>query len=209
MEQTKEGGEMIPSIEELNTREIPNPLLDLAKDRWEEDDILGVLCLMSNESSMGFVADNWYVLKKHGKYEEALLHAYITIRTNYSNWSMDILKFLFAQTDIEKLRKLGDPIPDKDTFTLYRGVNGIGRQRRVNSFSWTESPTTAAWFAKRFDRPDPAVFTLTVPNESIMAFIMERNEEEYLVKLPLPTKPKRLKELPEAIIRRHNGLSLI
>lgn len=193
-------------LEELNLRvfyEYNEPeIREIAAQCWEEGNVVGVLCMMSNERSMGFIADNWFLLKKIGNYEEALLHAYQSIRTNYSNWSMDMLRFLFNRADIEILRKTGDPIPDQDTFTLYRGVSGIGRKRRVNSFSWTDSPNTAAWFARRFDLLNPAVFTVTVPNKSVMACCYDRNEREYLLQLPLPIKPKRLKKIPEAFLLR-------
>lgn len=170
----------------------------MVKKAWDEGDILRVLSILSND--IGFVVDNSRILKAIGKYEEVLLPAYISIRTNYANWSMSVLHFLFMIADIEKLRKTGDPIPDQETFTLYRGVCGIGKKRRVNSFSWTESANTAAWFARRFCLHDPAVFKVTVPNESIMACCHGRNEREYLLRLPLPVKPKRLKEIPEAFL---------
>lgn len=190
-------------LKEVIKRELEDPsILEMAMESWKEGDVVGVLAMMSNELSMGFVIDNWPLLKKIGKYEEALLHAYQSIRTNYSTWSMDLLRILFMQADIEKLRKVGDPIPDQETFILYRGVSGVGRKRRVSSLSWTESPNTAAWFAKRYGLPDPAVFMVTVPKESIMACSFDRNEREYLLRLPLPVKPKRLKEMPEAFLPR-------
>jgi hypothetical protein len=205
MERTKEGGKVIMSIEELNTRVIPKDpfTFERTMEAWEKGDIEEVLMWLGDERRMGFVADNWYVLQEKGFYEKALLKAHAGIRINYAHWGIDVLRFLFRVADIEKLRRAGDPIPDKSTFTLYRGVSGKTRKRRVNSFSWTESPNIAAWFATRFKGcgiGDPAVFTITVPNESIMAHILDRNEAEYLVKLPLPTKPKRLKELPEALL---------
>lgn len=186
---------------DLNLRALddhPAVTMEMVKDAWEEGNILRVLSILSND--LGFVVDNWPILKAIGKYEEALLHAYISTRTNYANWSMSVLYFLFRTADIEKLRKIGYLIPDQETFTLYRGVCGIGKKRRVNSFSWTESANTAAWFAYRFGLHDPAVFKVTVPNESIMACCHDRNEREYLLRLPLPVKPKRLKEIPKAFL---------
>ncbi len=194
-------------MEELNIRTIDkHPLvMKMSMKYWKEGDVVGVLSMMSNERSMCFVADNWHLLKEIGRYEEALLHAYQMTRTNYSDWSMHLLRFLFRQADIQKLRATGDPIPDQETFTLYRGVSGQGRKRRVNSLSWTDSPSIAAWFARRFsDLPDPAVFTITVSNEIIMACCRDRNENEYILRLPLPVKPKRLKEMPEPILNRTN-----
>jgi hypothetical protein len=205
----KENHEMTVSVNGLNTRTIDqHPLIfKQAIEYWEEGNIEGVLAMMSNERRIGFVVDNMHLLSEIGKYEEALLHAYTGIRTNYANWSVDFLGFLFARADSQKLRETGDPIPDQAEFILYRGVSGRGRRRRVNSFSWTESPNIAAWFAKRFcDLPDPAVFAITVSDGSIMACSSDRSEAEYLLRLPLPTKPKRLRELPEAFSPRDNAL---
>jgi len=185
---------------ELNVEAIGGgPILQKAMKAWGQGDIEGVLWCMSNESHIRFILGNIGQLKDRGLYEKALLHAYTSTRTNHSCWGLKTLRLLFRIADIEKLRKTGDPIPNQDTFTLYRGVSGVGKERRVNGFSWTESPHIAAWFAMRFSSslPDPAVFTVTVPHDSVMACINDRNEREYLISLPLPTRPKRLKIMPE------------
>lgn len=120
------------------------------------------------------------------------MREYLKTRSNYTNWSFDMILFLFSIAKPNKLRATGDPIPDQEFFTLYRGVAGNGRKRRVNGISWTSSPKVAAWFAKRYDwLEDPAVFKITVPNNQVLACINDRNEKEYLLKLPLPGKPKR------------------
>ena len=167
-----------------------------------QKDILSVLVLMDNTAGLAFVLWNHYALQKMGKYEEALLSAYIGTRTNFSNYSMDDIRFLFNIADKEKLRAAGEPMPKQESFTVYRGVSGRASKRRVNGFSWTESPNTAAWFAKRFNLEDPAVFTVTVPMYSILARVTDRNESEYLLELPLPVKPKRLKVMPEPCLPR-------
>ena len=46
-----------------------------------------------------------------------------------------------------------------------------------------------------------------LPNENIMAYCDDRNEREYLLRLPLPVKPKRLSIMPEAFIHRDKELS--
>jgi hypothetical protein len=189
---------------EINIGTLDSSLIDIARQKWEKGDVSGVFATMPNTHCLAFVFDNLPLLKKIGKYEEALFHSYIGTRTNHSNWSMDVLSFLFQQADVEILRKTGDPIPDQDVFTLYRGVSGIGRKRRVNGLSWTDSLNTAAWFARRFcDLPDPAVFKVVIPNESIMACCNERKEKEYLLRLPLPVKPKRLKNMPEVFLQKN------
>jgi hypothetical protein len=164
--------------------------------------IASVLLWIDNTAHLAFVLWNHYALKKMGKYEETLLAAYIGTQTNHSNRSMSEIRMMFNLADTEKLRAAGEPIPEQESFTLYRGVSGRTCKRRVNAFSWTESPNTAAWFAMRFNLEDPAVFAVTVPRDSILARCTERKESEYLLKLPLPIKPKRLKIMPEAYLPR-------
>lgn len=180
---------------ELNLRAVKTPFHDNIFRAWKQGDIEGILCFMPNTHGLAFVFDNMILLEEKGKYEEALVSAYIGTRTNWAHWDMNIIKLMFTRADPEKLTQAGDPIPDQELFTVYRGVGGNGRARRVNGFSWTDSLDTAIWFAKRaeiFCLNDPAVFTVTVPRESVMACCNERDEHEYLLKLPLPVKPKRV-----------------
>ena len=93
---------------------------------------------------------------------------------------------------------------EKKIQTLKKGdapvLSSNDKSEKINTQQ--ELAKEAGWFAKRFNLTDPAVFTITVPHSSIMACTMDRNEAEYLVKLPLPTKPKRLKVLPEPSIQK-------
>jgi hypothetical protein len=169
-----------------------------AKKFCEKGDIIIAMVFLPNTQHLNFVFDNLNPLREIGKYEEALLHAYIAPRTNFADWPFSDIRFLFDNADPDKLRVEGDSIPDQKEFTLYRGVSGKGRARRVNGYSWTESPNIAAWFAMRFaDLEDPAVFKITVPREQILACSHDKNEKEYILKLPLPKRPRRLKEMPE------------
>ena len=174
-----------------------NPYMrEQALKAWEERNIMGVLCSMENTAGLAFVFDNIAILKEAGKYEEALMMAYTGTRVNWSGWGLDVIKFMFNRADRGKLAEAGDPIPEKDMFQVYRGVGGNGRARRVQGFSWTGSLERALWFANRakvFGLNDPAVFTVTVPRESILTYCNDRQEEEYLLSLPLPSKPKRVK----------------
>lgn len=193
-------------ISKLNLRTIDkHPLFfEQAKKAWEEDEnVEGIMCFMPNTLRLGFLADNIWEFKKFGVYEKALYEAYLTTRTNNHHYSQDMLTAFFNWADREKLRLLGSLIPEGESFTLYRGVSGKGRARRVCSFSWTESPNIAAWFAKRFsDLGDPAVFKVTVPREQILFCCDERNEKEYVLALPLPAKPRRVLPMPEPKIER-------
>jgi cell division protein FtsL len=72
--------------------------------------------------------------------------------------------------------------PEKETSPI-RNINllcGITSRASTVIFS--------PWFAKRscdLNLSDPAVYTITVPNESVMACFRDRNEVEYLLRLPL------------------------
>lgn len=160
---------------------------------WNGKDIVGVLAMLGNSYAMAFVFDNIDILKSKGLYEKALLMAYQGINTNNSNWSPNVIDWLLRMADSDRLKAAGDKFPDKKSFTLYRGVAGNGKARRVSGHSWTEDISVAAWFAKRFDYlNDPAVFQITVSSSDILARLSNRNESEYLLALPLPTKPKRI-----------------
>ncbi len=166
-----------------------------AIEDWNKGNIEGVFCYMPNTYYLNFVYYNIIRLHAIGKYEEALLIAYTGTRTNWAHWPINDIKYLFDLADPDKLCAAGDPIPDQDIFKLYRGVSGKGPKRRVNGYSWTDSLDSAIWFAKRFERfgcENPAVFEIIVSREHILAAMNERNEHEYLLKLPLPKKPKRL-----------------
>jgi hypothetical protein len=171
-----------------------------ARKSWSEGDPFMAFAFLDNMLHMLFVYDNFKALKEIGKYEEALLSAYVSPRVNCHHYPKGMIEFLFSTGDRDKLLAAGDPIPDQEKFKLYRGVAGKGKHRRVSGFSWTDSPSTAAWFAQRFGQEklaDPAVYTVTVGRDSILARIVERNESEYLLDLPLPKKPRRLKTMPK------------
>jgi hypothetical protein len=101
---------------------------------------------------------------------------------------------MFRVADRARLRAAGDPLPEPP-FTLYRGVAGRGPARRVRGFSWTASRERGPWFADRFTSllHDPAVYTITVGEESILAYVNERQEEEFIVDpLALGHRPVRV-----------------
>jgi hypothetical protein len=183
---------------ELNLRTVDEGLLEYAQEAWRKGDVEHVMCYMPSTRRLAFVADNIPPLTSAGKYEEALFSAYITTGVNFSNWGPDVLTYMFDKADPVKMRSLGSSIPDLEMFTLYRGLAGRGRKRRVNGFSWTESPNIAAWFACRYaELPDPAVFRVTVKRDQILFRCDERNEKEFVLRLPLPMKPRRVLPMPD------------
>ncbi len=172
-------------------------LFDDAIECWKKKDAMGMLVSLPNMQWFDFVIMNEKQLFRMGKYEEVLLNALVMPRVNLSMYSIREIMYYLELADPEKFKAAGDPIPKQESFTLYRGVSGKGPKRRVNGISWTDSPSIASWFAQRLTYYDPAVFKAEIPKENIMAYDNGRSESEYIVRLPLPKRPIRLKQLPE------------
>lgn len=113
-------------------------------EAWGEGNMEGVFSYLGNGPAMCFTFDNLRLLKERGLYEKALLLAYQGAKVNLSGWSPDIIKWMFSEADPAALRSCGGPLPEEDPVTLYRGVAGKGRQRRVSGLSWTTSLGVAA-----------------------------------------------------------------
>ncbi len=87
--------------------------------------------------------------------------------------TQDCLRYLFEMCDRNNLRAAGDPLPGFGPFVMYRGIAGIGRQRRPRGLSWTSSLECARWFAERSGLQglaNTAVVTITVPDEDVLAY---------------------------------------
>lgn len=131
-------------------------------------------------------------------FEEALLDALTSVSVNNHNVPLVDLKALFFHADRNRLRAAGDPLPGPGPFTLYRGVSGKGKARRVRGLSWTASRDIAWWFAKRYTRlcpdyfTDPAVFEVTVDAVEVLVYTQYSNEQEFIVDLPDSIKPVRV-----------------
>jgi hypothetical protein len=97
---------------------------------------------------------------------------------------------MLASLNREVLAALGDPIPDGHTFTLYRGVAGIGPRRQARGLSWTSSFDVACWFADRSrDFGKPAICSATVAREEIYVYSNRRHLEEFIV------RPRSIREI--------------
>lgn len=134
-------------------------------------------------------------LRVAGLYEEALLLALTKIDGNNASWAPNVLRLMLDLADRERLLASGDPLPGPGPFTLYRGVAGGGRARRIRGISWTRSFERAKWFAKWFERADPAVFTVTVERSAVLAYTNARTEDEFIVILPADARPRRVWDL--------------
>lgn len=171
---------------------IPEELRPDAIEAFEAGEM--PLGLASNMESLVLVYMNAKALLDRGMYERALLDAFIAARTNNHHFPVNMLQWLFSRADRARLLAAGDPLPDGETFTLYRGVAGRGPARRVRGFSWTSSPERAQWFANRaggWGLHDPAVYTVTVERSDVYAYSNERKESEFIVLLERENKPRR------------------
>lgn len=152
------------------------------RDAFIRGDASGCFLGESGGTYLRFLWDNAFRLKQRGIYEPALVCAYGCSTLGFAGWPNDNVAFLFALADMDKLREAGDPIPEGDTFTLYRGVAGPKKYHRTFP-SWTSDYWTAAWFAGRFDDKNPAIYQAEVSREDIL-FYNEGSEKEFVVMCP-------------------------
>ena len=158
-------------------------------------DATGFLLLVDNLDGVRITYFNQGILSQLGILEDAFVDAVIKTRTNNHD-DYALVDSLVERLDRARLRALGDPLPDSGPWTIYRGVAGHGKARRVRGYSWTGDQEQAAWFANRgavFDLPDPAVFCTTVQEPEILFYSNERQEEEFFVNLPPGHSVKRVK----------------
>lgn len=158
----------------------------------------GCAVLMSDIRRLGFVYRNRAVLQGLGLYEKALVEAYVWISANYSGWPLETLEMMFAWADPQRLRAAGNPLPGVGPFTVYRGVAGHGRGRRVRGLSWTGLPEVAWRFAKRFKSlANPAVYRTVVQDKDVLAYTNDRKEQEFIILPSKKMKPVRI--LPDDV----------
>jgi hypothetical protein len=162
---------------------IPDGLRPDAVCAFYEGDVR-FLYKADNTRGLELVYGNMSALKVRGFYERALLEAFIGTRTNNSRWPLADLHYLFEQCDRTRLLAAGDPLPDGERFTIYRGVAGRGPARRIGGLSWTDDLERARWFANRFaGLHDPAVYVLEVARADVLAYTHQggRKEQEFIV----------------------------
>ncbi len=177
-----------PIVDELNLSMISPMLERQARQAFDNGDAIGFVCSCPNHNALTLVYDNLKPLRRKGIYEEALVSAFTSTRTNHNRWNENELAFLFRCADREKMRNAGSPIPSEPVI-LYRGISGHGRARRILGWSWTNSLEIACWFAVRFNLAHPAVLTATVAGGEVLCCVNDRDESEFICR---PTSLKQL-----------------
>ena len=166
-------------------------LHSLALEAWARGDMSGVLGRMSSDRYWDFMADNLTPLIAKGLLEEAFVHAYTGVRVNLGPY-YSVVSAVVEFSNPDKLRDLGDPFPPGAPWTVYRGVSGRGRARRVRGYSWTIDRDKAQWFANRFaSLGNPAVFSTTIEQNNVLFYTNGRKEQEFVVALPRKHPVKR------------------
>jgi hypothetical protein len=177
---------------------IPRTLRTKAMEHFDAGEAEDFLCMAQSDRGLEIVHRNSDQLLKRGIYEAALLRAYGATNTNWANWSLKSLSALFERSNPKALRKAG-PLPEGDSFTLYRGVAGDEPLRKEAGYSWTRSPSVAAWFANFLSHRtgtqlrDPAVLMTVAKAEDVLAYLNDRNEDDFVV---LATDWKRVEPMP-------------
>ena len=170
------------------------------------EEALKTISLQSYNASIDLLVKNLKFLTYHEALEETLLKVHTGRRGYWSETDYYILcDIIMKLCDQGRMLAAGDPLPQKETYTLYRGVNGYGEERRVvDGISWTDSPNIASWFAnmnflysERMELPDPAVFRVNVQKEDILSYVNDRKESEYILKVPVTATITQLEKMPE------------
>jgi len=180
----------------LNLHVVPPSRHAEATAALEARDIDGFLFTTSGNAELLLVIDNVMRLQCMGLYETALAQAFTSAKLNNRRIGERLLRQLFALADRGRLRDAGDPLPSAGPFTLYRGVAGVGQDRRERGLSWTDSRDKAQWFADRsatmLKLEDPAVFTCRVKEQHVYYYTNERKEREFVINLPAATRLHRV-----------------
>ena len=187
-------GRLRPRVTLEQERENRRCLKEHAIKAFEDGNVSVFLSLAPNTYCLELVVRNTLLLRRRGIFEETLLKAITATRSNNLRTPLTTLRKLILSADRSKLLAAGDPLPGSGPFTLYRGVAGRQRDRRVRGISWTGMLEKAGWFAQRFgDLEDPAVYKAVVEANHVAAYVGDhRNEDEFIIVLPRSVKVERI-----------------
>lgn len=184
--------------QELDLSMVPLGAREEVREYFRKGYTEGILGASGTHNEMVIVVHNLQQFRDRGILESAMLSAFTGPKTNHSHLNDDLIATMFSCCDRQRLIAAGDPLPDGETFTIYRGVAGHGRARRLAGFSWTADVNVACWFARRFYLAHPHILTATVSRPDILAFWNCRDEREFIVR---PTQFTRLQMTAEDMER--------
>lgn len=179
-------------MNKLNLKMVPAHMRDEVAKQFAAGNAALMLVTMPNTEGLEFVAHNAGALTLRGIYERAVVIAFSDARTNFAGYPASTVRYVFDMADREKLLAAGDPLPPGDTFEVYRGVAGVGAQRRLSGPSWTGDAERAKWYARRSalaGLENPAVLVASVPRPEVYYYTNRRDEHEFAV---FVDSPKRL-----------------
>jgi len=156
--------------------------------------------LVADIEDLRFVLMHRNELAPLGLFEVALVQAWVAAKMNHYNFDTACLEAVLKRwCDRNELRAAADALPAGETFTVYRGVCGKGRYRKVRGLAWTSDLNIACWFAMRFATSgydwavDPAVYEATVTADEVFFYVNQRKEQEFVC------RPRRVKRMPLAL----------
>jgi len=189
----------------LNVGWIVRPLQKNFRGYAKKRDVKGMLACSGSEDSMNIFLVNGRWFAERGMTEEALLAAWNNQKSTL-HWREHIKMFL-TMCDRSKLMAAGDPLPEGETFTIYRGIgssNYMLEGRRLGGeergVSWTLDRDVAKFFAGA----EGKILTTEVRRDEIFAYLGQpqgetkyRREQEILVLLD-EQHPIRIHEIISA-----------
>lgn len=171
-------------IEDWRLNPIPVAQRDASVRALKAGDIPAFFNTAGSEYGLPLLWFNAEHFQQLGLFEQALLYAFTATRTNKYGPEEE-LDIMFHWADRKRLRDAGQPLPGTGPFTLYRGVAGIGRYRKVYGYSWTPSLESAQWFASRaracYGLCKPGVYRITATEDDVLAHINDGQQEQFIV----------------------------
>ena len=148
-----------------------------------------MLVWLDNHTALDFVFRNLRALIEAGVYERVLVETFIGCQHNWSQWPIHILHMMFNAGDKGKVLSYAQPAPGGFPLTVYRGVAGIGKQRRIRGLSWTTDLDMARWFAERssqaYGLKSPAAYEAQVEQDQFYGYYPDnRGEHEVICIMP-------------------------
>ena len=181
------------TIDDWRLTPIPLAQRDAAVQALKAGDIPTFFNTADSEYGLPLLWFNFEHFQQLGLCEQALLYAFTATRTN-KHGPEDELAIMFHRADRKRLRDAGQPFPGTGPFTLYRGVAGNGRYRKVYGYSWTPSLEAAQWFASRaeacYSLPNPDVYRIMATADDVLAYINDGQQEEFIVHPANVRKPQ-------------------